>query len=677
MGSQSDQVCELRQLPELLSEQQFSFWLASSWNVQVKRPPYNEQIQEDFVMLDSTDSVHAHSEDIRRLTRALRTIGACNRALLRAGDEQELLNEICHIVVEEGGYRLTWVSRAEHDEASSVVPIAQAGFDEGYVESLYVCWSDTERGRGATGTAIRTGQPSVIRNILTDPKVAIWRDAAVKRGYASLLSLPLRVEGEIFGAITIAAPEPDAFDDEEFRLLEDAAEDLAYGLSMLRTRARAKKAEDTVRKMAYYDSLTGLPNRAYLRERLEQAIAAAKENNSSLALLVLEICHFRQINETLGYSTGDALLREVAARLNSGILDSQEMVARMGDSEFAILLSKGGAKHARRLAEKILGALAPAIELSGGLMSEVGPIVGITLFPGHGSNPDTLMRRANVALLAARCDGAGFAFYTAGLEEEHTRRFALMCDLRRAIENDELLLYYQPKVDMRSRKICGAEALVRWPHPQFGMVNPAEFIKLAENAGLITSLTYWVLDAVLRQCYAWHEAGFNYPVAVNLCARDLRDPDLLNRIAGAFETWGARPEWVQFELTESSLMEDPNGSLLTLERLTSLGVEIFLDDFGTGYSSLSYLQRLPIDSIKIDQSFVSKMTVSEDSCVIVSSAIELAHHLKLNVVAEGVEDDATWKLLDKLGCDVSQGYVIAEPISAGQFKDWVAQSPWH
>jgi len=616
------------------------------------------------------------STEIRRLTRALKTLGACNRALLRTDDEQSLLDEICRIIVEEGGYRLAWVSRAEHDADKSVVAVARAGLDEGYIASLGLTWADTERGQGATGTAIRTGHFYVIRNIMTDSKLEIWREAARVRGFASLVSFPLRIEGDIFGAISIAAPEADAFDAEELGLLEDAAADLAHGLSMLRIRARGKEAEQAIRQMAYYDRLTGLPNRQLLRERLGQAISVAKEKNRPLALLVLEISHFREINETLGYSESDELLRQVAARLGSGILPPHELVARVGDAQFAVLLSTGGAEHARQVADKVLAALNPAIELSG-LMFEVRPTIGITLYPGHGATPDALIRRANVALLEAGRESALYAFYAGGLEEEHKRRLALMCDLRRAIENNDLQLYCQPKIDMHSRRVCGAEALVRWPHPQFGMVNPGEFIKLAENAGLITSLTYWVLDAALRQSYAWHEAGFDHPLAVNLCARDLRDPKLLDRVTGAFATWGARPDWVQFELTESSLMEDPKGSLITLERLKALGVELFIDDFGTGYSSLSYLQRLPIDSIKIDQSFVSKMSVSEDSGMIVSSAIELAHHLKLHVVAEGVEDLATWGLLDALGCDVAQGYVIASPIPVDQFQQWAAASPWH
>ncbi len=315
------------------------------------------------------------------------------------------------------------------------------------------------------------------------------------------------------------------------------------------------------------------------------------------------------------------------------------------------------------------------VELSG-LMLDARASVGIAMFPGHGAEPDVLIRRASLALYQAKRSGRGWAVYAGVLENGGTRRLALMGDLRGAVENNELRLVCQPKVAMASREVCGAEALVRWQHPTQGVINPGEFIKLAESTGVITPLTYWVLDAALAQSYGWREAGFEKPLAVNLSARDLVDPRLLDRIHGSFTTWGAKPEWIQFELTESALMEDPTAALLTLRRLKDFGVELCIDDFGTGYSSLSYLQKLPVDIIKIDQSFVANMVSSSDSAVIVHSTIELAHNLKLKTVAEGVENDETWARLAQLGCDMAQGYYIHEPIAADQFKDWATQSRW-
>jgi len=254
----------------------------------------------------------------------------------------------------------------------------------------------------------------------------------------------------------------------------------------------------------------------------------------------------------------------------------------------------------------------------------------------------------------------------------------LMGDLRRAIDRNELLLQYQPKLQIATHKVCGSEALVRWQHPQHGMLSPARFIKLAESTGLITPLTYWVLDTALGQRYAWHEEGDERPISVNLSARDLRDPKLLERVRGAFATWGARPDWIEFELTESALMEDPVAALETLLHLKGLDTCLTIDDFGTGYSSLAYLQKLPVDALKIDQSFVMRMqSDDDDSAKIVRSIVELAHNLDLQVVAEGVENQETLDRLARFGCDIAQGFSISRPMSGDQFRDWEAHSTWH
>lgn len=252
-----------------------------------------------------------------------------------------------------------------------------------------------------------------------------------------------------------------------------------------------------------------------------------------------------------------------------------------------------------------------------------------------------------------------------------------MGELRRAIANDELRLYCQPKVHFGSGHTCGAEALVRWQHPKHGMLATGEFIKLAEHAGLITPLIHWVLDAAFRQSYAWAGAGMGIPMSVNLSAHDLRDPQLVDRIKGLFATWGTRPDLMQFELTESVLMEEPATALEMLDQLKALGIKLFVDDYGTGYSSLSYLQRLPVDSLKIYQSFVANMLKNDHSAIIVHSTIDLGHNLGLEIVAEGVEDEAVWQRLATLGCDTAQGYFISMPLPAAQFPEWEAQSRWH
>jgi diguanylate cyclase (GGDEF)-like protein len=613
-------------------------------------------------------------DDLERTRRALGVLRAANRALLRATDETWLVQEICRIMVEDSGYRFAWVGYAEHDEQKSVRPVAHAGFEDGYLAVANISWADSERGHGPTGTAIRTGKPTVVRDMLTDPNVAPWRDDAAKRGYASAASLPLRVDHETVGVLNIRAAEPDAFKGDELDLLIDTADDLAYGIQALRARAKQDEAEATIRRMSLYDAVTGLPNRVRLRQVLEQSISAARAERRPLALLMVGANRFSEINESLGYHEGDRLLEEMASRLSKLVPDT-DAIARVGEADFAVVAARSDAEHAVHVATQVLTSMYEPIGLSG-FMLDPRASVGISLFPGHGSDPDVLIRRAHVALQQARRTSSGYAIYTGGLDTEGKQRLAMMADLRNAIENNELLLYCQPKIDMRTARLTGAEALVRWAHPEKGMINPGEFIKLAESTGLITPLTFWMLGSAVAQAYAWREGGLAAPLAVNLSARDLHDPTLLDRVRGAFLTWGAQPDWIQFELTESAVMEDAGDSLTMLGRLKDLGVQLYIDDFGTGYSSLAYLQKMPVDAIKVDQSFVGDMLQNEDSATIVRSTIELAHSLGMKVVAEGVENAAVWHELDALGCDVAQGYYISAPIPADQLGPWLRKSAW-
>lgn len=304
------------------------------------------------------------------------------------------------------------------------------------------------------------------------------------------------------------------------------------------------------------------------------------------------------------------------------------------------------------------------------LLLHVDCSIGITLFPGHGSDPDALLRRANIARYSAKCSAEKIAVYAGSLDSDNAQRLILMTDLRRAIDGDELFLLFQPKVKIRSRAISGVEALVRWKHPEQGLMSPNQFINFAERAGLITRLTYWVLAAAVRESHVWHGSGQAVPIAINLSSHDLRDPQLMEHVLGSLETWGGSPDWIQFELTESCIMDDLSAAQHVLMQLREAGFKIFIDDFGTGYSSLSYLKRLPVDYIKIDQSFVMGLDEDADSAAIVRSIIELAHSLNIEVVAEGVESKVVMDMLERWGCEEVQGYCISKPISGHDFQSW-------
>ena len=613
-------------------------------------------------------------EELERLSRALRTLSGSNRALLRIEHgEEALLAEICRVVVEEAGYIGALIGRAEDDGNHSVTILARLGVTLEADDLFGMTWDDSENGRSATGTAIRTGQPCIVNDLDQSSLSAFWRDFGRRRGFGAILSLPLMIAGRVFGALTILAPEQHAFCERERAPLMETAEDLSFGLRVLRDRARQEAAEAQVRRMTLYEAVTDLPNRVHLRTLLADAIAQARERHQPLALLRLELERYREIEEALGDEDADRLVVDVAKRLRA-LLGPEGLLAHIAEAELAIVLPAAGADQARQLSQRVVETLSTPAEISG-LLLDARACIGASLFPGHGAEAELLMRRAGIALGHARRSNAPMAFFRDGLDRERGRHISLMADLRRAIERDELRLFCQPKLRMSSRGVCGAEALVRWCHPTLGLLNPGEFIQLAENSGLITPLTQWVLDAALRQGYSWRERGITHPLAVNLSARDLRDPRLLDRIGDELVTWGATPGSIEFELTESALMEDPTAALETLKRLKRLDVSLTIDDYGTGYSSLSYLRRLPVDAIKIDQSFVSGMSTSKDAAIIVRSTIELAHNLDLKVVAEGVEDQETFDTLADWGCDMAQGYSISRPMPAGDFGAWADALP--
>ncbi|HKJ22164.1 MAG TPA: EAL domain-containing protein [Gammaproteobacteria bacterium] len=615
----------------------------------------------------------AHS--LERIDRALKTLSAGNRAVLRANNEQALLEQMCRVIVEVGGYLCAWVGYPEHDEGKSVRAVAQAGF-EGGMEAinevvsgvLAISWADTARGQGPLGTAIRTGRQCVAQNILTDPDYAPWREVANAHGFASVSAFPLRVQGEVIGALAIYAKEPDAFHKEELDLLAEAAEDLAYGVGTLRTRAEHEQAHETIKRMAYYDGLTGLPNHIYLQERLRETLCATGAHGETIALVLLDLDRFGEVNAGLGFGQGDLLLKEIGRRLSAGVGDSGT-VARMRGDEFAVVLPVRDMGYAGDAAARMLDALEAPFD-AGNLTLHVSAAAGISLSPQHGTDPARLIRHADVAMHQSKRSGQRYVFYTRERDENGPRHLALAGELSRAIQDHDLMLYYQPKVDLAHGRVCGVEALARWFHPRRGPIPPDQFIPLAERTGLIKPLTDWVLDAALSQSHAWAGRGLQLPIAVNLSARNLRDADLANGIERRMTGTDAQAGTLDLEITESAVMEDPQGALEILARLRALGASLFIDDFGTGYSSLGYLKKLPVNAVKIDKSFVFDMLENSDSAAIVRSTITLAHDLGLEVVAEGVETLAVWERLKELGCDVAQGYYISKPLSAEQFIQW-------
>jgi len=421
---------------------------------------------------------------------------------------------------------------------------------------------------------------------------------------------------------------------------------------------------------ATHDPLTDLPNRVLLHDRLAEATRHTRHTGSPTALLLLDLDRFKEVNDTLGHAVGDRLLVEVAARLR-GVARPSDTVARLGGDEFAVLLPTADAVRVGAVAAALRPALEESVEIDGQTLS-VGVSIGSARCPDHGADGTTLLRHADVAMYVAKRGGLGHVAYNPAHDAHDAARLALVADLRRALDRDELTVHYQPKVDAHTGRIAGVEALVRWPHPVHGLIPPDQFIPLAEQTGLIVPLTARVLDATLRQCGAWERAGLSLGVAVNISLRNLRDPHLCAIVEGALRRHGVPAVRLCLELTESVVMADVEGTRATLARLAGFGVRLAIDDFGAGYSSLSYLSRLPVHELKIDRSFVQHMVAQTADATIVASTIGLGHSLGLGVVTEGVEDARTWDALRRMGCDIGQGYYFSRPLPADDLVRWLS-----
>jgi diguanylate cyclase (GGDEF)-like protein/PAS domain S-box-containing protein len=432
-----------------------------------------------------------------------------------------------------------------------------------------------------------------------------------------------------------------------------------------------KQADETIRRLMYYDALTGLPNRSLLVERLQKELAESRTLGRPLALLLLDLDHFRQVNNTLGSENGDRVIQEVGRRLSDAV-GGADQVARLRGDEFALLLPGGDATLGRQVAARLLKALAQPVMIHR-LPVEVGASIGIAVAPDHGEEGETLLRRVDLAMQAAKRAGESPVVYSSSCDPYDPHRLVVLGELRRAIESDQLVLHYQPKVDLKDGKVLGAEALVRWRHPKQGLMPPDRFIGLAEQGGLIKALTGWVLDRAVADCRRWEADGRTLSVAVNLSARNLQDPQLADHIVALLESRGLPAGRLELELTESAVLADPRRAAETLESLDHSGVALAIDDFGTGYSSLAYLRKLPVSQLKIDKSFVMAMSNNLEDSMIVRSTADLGHNLGLTVVAEGVEDKPTWDMLAQFGCDAAQGYYMARPMPGAELSAWLRE----
>jgi len=866
---------------------------------------------------------------LARVSRARRVMAEGNHVLMHATDETDMLQQMCKIAVESGGYKQAWVGYATEDSSRPVYPAAYAGFgggDEPMTSSS--TWTADGRYQGTMGQVLATGEVDIARDIFNQPEHARRRERARQLGFQSAICLPLRNEGRLLGAVAFYAAEPDAFDDEEIVLLTELVDDIAFGVSILRTRIAHRKAEAALReseeqfsqlahnipqvfwitdvahkrtlfvssaaekiigrplaeirdnprslvravhrddrkrvhaarkmalvdgydvtyrimrpdgsvrwlrdrafpvrdadgnahrvagiaeditdrrraeaalqeseqqfrqladnipqvfwitdasqsepiylspafekiagrpvaqvredprcwidmihhedrqrvrnarrlaaegrydevfrivrpdgsirwvhdrafpvhdseggvhritgiaediterkhaeeqlmKLAHYDVLTSLPNRVLFYDRLKQALAQAQRNHWIVGVLFIDVDRFKNVNDTMGHAVGDRLLQQVSERLK-GTVRAGDTVGRLGGDEFAVVLSNlASAQDANLVAQKMMACFTEPFRLEGTEVY-VTASIGITLYPNDSTEQDILIRNADAAMYKAKEVGRdSYQFYTPEMNTRALEVLGMENSLRRALERNEYLLYYQPKVGIANGEITGLEALIRWRHPERGLVSPGEFMPVLEETGFIVQVGQWVLNAVCRQIKEWESAGVQtVPVAVNLSARQFNSKDLGATIKHILEEHQIDPALIELEITESSLMVNTEEAVRTLEYLSGLGVSLSIDDFGTGYSSLSYLKRFPLDSLKIDRSFIRDVTTDGDDATITRAVISMAHSLGLKVVAEGVETERQLAFLTEYGCDQIQGYFYAHPLPAGDCEMWLRE----
>lgn len=605
----------------------------------------------------------AQEQKIVRLSRIQAVLSGINSAIVRIRDRHDLFREACRIILEHGGFNLGWIGVLDQ-ATGKLIAVAQAGLPEETISTVFN-GSIGLVPAGAAAVTIRDRR-TAIDNVIEDapgtipaghePDSIRVRLAAIELGAKSVISLPLVVEGEIFGVLTVYAPDRNFFDDEEVKLLDELAVDVSFGLTFI-----AK--EEKVDYLAYYDTLTGLPNRTLFFDRLGRQLATAERERRSVALILLDIDRFRMVNDTLGRQAGDILLQAISQRIKDSVRD-EDTVARTSADSFAIAVA--GAWRLQDVAHLVEARSRSLFGKSftiGGEELRISATVGAAVYPNDAANQENLVANAEAALRSAKQQNVPLLFYAPEMNAQAAESLRLENRLRRALENQELVLWYQPKTDLKTGKVTGMEALMRWQDPESGLIPPMKFIPVMEQTGMILEAGSWALSQVAVDCRRWVSEGLKPPrIAVNVSPIQLRQKDFVSTVIEAAQATEEAGGALDLEITESVIMENVDAIIPKLQTIRGLGVEIYIDDFGTGYSSLAYIARLPIHALKIDRSFVVGMTQNEESLNIVNSVISLAHSLKLRVVAEGVETDAQTTLLGQLKCDEFQGYLTSKPV---------------
>lgn len=593
-----------------------------------------------------------HEQKIARLSRIQSMLSGINSCIVRVRTRDELFREACRIATDLGAFPVALIGLA--GPGPTLEPVAWGGDGEAILSALQV--SPRGSPAGVAMKALMEQRTAIDNDITLNPDIDPIRTEAIARGCRSAIGLPLFREKEIVGVFLLYGREKNLFDAEEIKLLEELAGDVSFSLTFI-------KQQEKVDYLAYFDPMTGLPNRSLFFDRLARQLASAERERSSVALILLDIDRFRMVNDTLGRQAGDMLLQLVSQRIKESVRD-EDTVARTGADGFAIAVAGSWRiQDVAHLMETRSRALFAKPFTLNGEELRMSATAGVAVFPGDAANQENLVANAEAALRSAKQQNVPLLFYGPEMNAQAADSLRIENRLRRALERKELVLWYQPKVDLKTGRVTGMEALMRWQDPETGMVPPMKFIPVMEQTGMILDAGAWALTQVAVDSRLWVSQGINPPrIAVNVSPIQLRQKDFVAQVIEACDAAENAGGCLDLEITESVIMENVDAIIPKLQTIRGLGVQMYIDDFGTGYSSLAYIARLPIHALKIDRSFVVGMTQSEESLNIVNSVISLAHSLKLRVVAEGVETEAQAALLGQLNCDEFQGYLISKPV---------------
>lgn len=619
---------------------------------------------------DRADEKARTEEQKERLTRMLAALSATNEAIVRAKSPAELFRFVCEAAAEGGRFTCTSVALTRPDsDLFDVVAIGGPTSDRAR-EMLISTDPAKPEGRGLSGRAFRDGKACIANDYQAESDAPIFRTAMQLQGAQSGAAFPLFTGGKTVGVMLFVSTEKDTFTTEFVELLQRLTANISFALENYGRAEEKRRADERIEYLASHDSLTGLPNREMFNGLLRHTIEAAQRHARKFSLLFIDLDRFKVINDSLGHEAGDALLVEVGHRLR-GTLRASDVVARLGGDEFVVILEETGERSdIEKIAGEVLSTLSQPLQLSGHECLTTASI-GIALYPSDGTDAQTLTKNADMAMYLAKEDGKnGFRFFNRDVKVQSIERLTLETALRRALERDQFSLHYQPKVDMLTGQITGVEALLRWEHPDFGMVSPMQFIPLAEETGLIVPIGRWVLRQACAQNMAWQRRGLRpVSMAVNLSPRQFADPHLLQDVDEALLASGMSPVLLQLEVTESMVMRNVPRAIRVLDAIQSRGIRIAIDDFGTGHSSMSLMKQFPIDTIKIDRSFVRDLADDPEDQAIAQAIISMGKALGMTVVAEGVETAEQQAFLREHGCDEMQGFIFSRPVPARELAE--------